>query len=510
MGSIYKTARCVDVWLGKAERPRSVIDLQSKLREWFSEWLRIVRINLRFARGNQYLWALMRQIFDLQRYLALWDALRNIPEVIEQAIDSTEPCWLNRAWVLQEFSLAQRVIFWCGSTAFQYREQRLRSLDSFSGRNLGFRRFSFRVRLDMSSRFRERLRQIDQKRRQGKDIKRSECVDIFQAADVIEPYESTYLGDLVFSLLGMISTEEAKHIGSDCNASATEVFARATYASIRFRNNFDVLSHRSPETQLAGLPSWSLDFSQPTQKHCTDILEHTAIPLHANGSPSLSMLDHTVKLLSIHAAPLGVVLDSFSVFREGRLQQMSSQDLWQFTHRNSKLVDYQEFCEYQRGFVNVGKPLSLRLERYELSQEYEALFHDRLNKAFVEAYESNDAIWEVQLPDIFSEVFALWASLSGTRAYKRTDSYLSRSAIYDRSDLSLFVTSAGLIGIARETISREDTLVLIPAAHPFVALRGTGEFHTFQGNAWVWGIEEKEVTDNWDKLDFTWKKFVLC
>jgi hypothetical protein len=76
-------------------------------------------------------------------------------------------------------------------------------------------------------------------------------------------------GDKIFSLLGMIEVEEKSLVGSEYGLTATQVFARATDASIAVQGSLGIIKDirlrravTSRGSALSQLPTWAFNFLQ--------------------------------------------------------------------------------------------------------------------------------------------------------------------------------------------------------------------------------------------------------
>lgn len=98
MGSIYSTASRVNVWLGLADYPQhAILSTLTKLRAFVLSSVDTFWDD----KSWKFLWYdLSLAVLNVNACIAFLDACRNIPSVVERAISSTTPCWLDRAWVL--------------------------------------------------------------------------------------------------------------------------------------------------------------------------------------------------------------------------------------------------------------------------------------------------------------------------------------------------------------------------------------------------------------------------
>lgn len=85
--------------------------------------------------------------------------------------------------------------------------------------------------------------------------------DILHRLPVIEDARATDPRRFVCGILSIIARRETSVIGVDFTLSVAEVYAKATYASMRFRRTHTILQGVRVGSPRKGLPSWTLDFS---------------------------------------------------------------------------------------------------------------------------------------------------------------------------------------------------------------------------------------------------------
>ena len=520
MGQIYKEARCVHVWLGDAKR-----SWPSGFREKLASYLR----HIAGSKAVEWRYRLkygIQNVVDSDVHISFLQALHNHPEMIQQAIRSTKPCWLDRAWVIQEFSLAKEVYFWCGPIAFQYHPGRI-SLMVQCYSNDEVQRLCTKVNNQIQHTFRRRLALQAEKHTKGEPLTYHEQIDIFRVVEWVRGSKATNPVDMVFSVLGLITAEEAAIIGSDYSLTPAQVFARATYATIKLRNNLDVLTFVPWRSVTPELPTWSLDFVHERSSWRYDPLD-SDIPEDAPGGVSMVALDQMSRLLTISAAFIGTVLDILPICYHQSILPDFKQDLWDFLLYSCTLVDSEESNDCWIGFEEalglLERPGTMRMA----DEQREASFHSSLNRYLAE-YRKGSSLGYESLLVLLSEAFSLWAAGAGTpyRTHRRQparDEFGTSATSFEVSEfapmyryasgldisLVLFVTSSGLIGIAPDTVYKDDHIVLVASERPFVGLRNTGASYSFCGQVWIWGMSGYEVANNWTKLDMEWERCVLC
>ena len=123
--------------------------------------------------------------------------------------------------------------------------------------------------------------------------------------------------DLVYSLLSLITQDEARIIGSNYGITTSQVYAKATYASFIVRQNFDMLIGKHVQS-LEELPSWAFDFSAPPPS----ITLPTAITF-ASEIPSLpgGLVNLDTDLLTVHVR--GHLFDDIGSFMDLKTRERS-------------------------------------------------------------------------------------------------------------------------------------------------------------------------------------------
>lgn len=219
MGDIYKSANRVLVWPGEySDAKRS--DLSNMRRPHFERSGRGFRLN---TRGQAFVLAL------------------------NEAIASREPRWYDRAWIVQEFSMAREVIICFGPISCAYDAhyiaellvrppEPLEQLKVFHARTDNMRR----LKLGLS------------------DPKHS----ISDAALFVSTAACSNPRDRVYSLLSLIDSREAQAISSDYQEPCEETFARATFAAIKAQKTFKIFELINfDQPRLENLPTWAVDFT---------------------------------------------------------------------------------------------------------------------------------------------------------------------------------------------------------------------------------------------------------
>ena len=238
MGKIYDHASCVNVWIG--EVPANMPKLPRR------SLYRLLMLAVRGPCGS-----------------LSWRC-GEIPKAPEMAIKQGQPCWHTRGWVVEEFAFAKEVYFCFGGHRVLFHQQLLDDWHIGWITELYFMDFCSAVFAQMP-----RLRGSD-KSPPGDSQETS--LSLWQAASSLQWFfssaDTTNRKDKVYSVLGMTNEDTVKLVGVDYSLPLEAVYSRATYASIKASNRFDILENvrthddRKPayDDIAMDLRSWSFNF----------------------------------------------------------------------------------------------------------------------------------------------------------------------------------------------------------------------------------------------------------
>lgn len=312
MSRIYKSANRTNVWLGQANK---------ELRRWLV--LSTVASGYRLTRDSGFRRLPSRSIMKSLFFSHL--------ELMNDAIDKTFPRWLDRAWVVQEFALSQRVFLCFGHYEVEY------TLD-WSASALALirkQRWSGFYDVETLLNYLERLRG-GLELSPGGSMRGSNFRDL-QA--LCGSKVATDPRDKIFAFLTLVSDEEASLNSPNYRKPTWQVFAEATYASLRTQKDYSILEFVYPRVprrnRLADLPSWAVDFSyllvpmagwtahfsahQPTTP---PVLDPTCRHLTVSGI-SFDEVESVMKLTTYSVHGLAFLLDIFGQ-RASEMAYMSS------------------------------------------------------------------------------------------------------------------------------------------------------------------------------------------
>ncbi|KAK3620617.1 hypothetical protein LTR22_025518 [Elasticomyces elasticus] len=287
MSEVYSSATTTNIWLGSSIHPESPIHQYQSVHRtlWSSShiMLQILRtlvgayfpkeliLHLRlvrlapsdYGRHARFLVAQLRVDCSPTSYR------------LEEALGHTMPCWKDRAWVSQEFVLSK-------SRHLCYDRKKLAYKPSVSGRWWSAaprERFSMLKRLGYSLKWREDLSYKD-----GHET-------LLQTARRACNVQASNMHDRVFSLLGLITKEEAGAIIVDYAAPYWVTCSRATFASATYHPPKDVFGFIPRSERLSFLecvswevdrrpafPSWVVDFTRSFASPYDEFATHLVWP----------------------------------------------------------------------------------------------------------------------------------------------------------------------------------------------------------------------------------------
>ncbi|KAF2768650.1 hypothetical protein EJ03DRAFT_328131 [Teratosphaeria nubilosa] len=223
MGAIYAKATRVLIWLGA---PTRKIALRPQLM-WLVSNSLSCRVDARGKAKREY---------------------KHYAPLIESAINSTQPRWSERQWVIQEMVLAQEAYICFGHTWLRFDKRAL--VDMLL--TPGMPHMPNLLALNAATSDMANLKAMTALGEQ----------DIAEAALWGAQATCTDPRDKVYSLLSMIYPEEAEIIGSDYTRSVGQVFACATFASMVVLENLDILRLVDfVATRDLEIPTWAVDFT---------------------------------------------------------------------------------------------------------------------------------------------------------------------------------------------------------------------------------------------------------
>ncbi|CAJ2506386.1 Uu.00g005160.m01.CDS01 [Anthostomella pinea] len=462
MGDIYKSAECVDVWLGDVQGP-----LPRMLTGRLHRSCYAIRMAIQELRDNR-----MSPKFALELFRSgcPW-VRRRQAEKLEAAIRDSEPKWAERAWVRQEFLLNSTVFLCFGSERTKWEAEKIwflekigtiEALDAKIKPDWGFRHAS-----DKGSKERWPLNDI-----------RSRLRNV----------EASDPRDMVYSLLGVLPLQQAALIDADYGVPCADVYAKATFASITYDGHLLTLSNTVFKyDDIPFLPSWANNFRHEFP-HAAFTKETSLYHMDFLPEP---LLGGDCKALTVYGLPLDSIT-SVVPLPEGadhrRIWRSNSHTMSTFAQALSDGLD--KFTmrladDTTRLFQDHPWLPSVRLRADE-----ETAAGSLLDWCRIKSYSSY-----LNVVKILSEVFSRWHRSIEPPFDDRPFQYLRHLGdgfFFDHArivdgDACFFTTKTGLVGLAPGTLKVADQVVLAPRA--LLILRTADDNRwTFRGLAYVHGV----------------------
>ena len=335
--------------------------------------------------------------------------------------------------------------------------------------------------------------------------------------------------DKVFSLLALIDSREADMILKDPGAPTEQIFASATVASIVVQSSFAILELIRFNTPLIGslfnLPSWVVDFTVPQNPaarhiHAQDFDGVRWTESKADDpkfsiddcfqSPSLSIvhLDQVDSLMAIRVAGFGTVQPTSGL--GNRLAQFLQTITRSRAGKVSVIPGLSFPASFARFKMNAGV-----LNVYGPDEAYYNVV-----KCFFATWNmmtgfsgqhysymlpvTDDELWPGRLQAEFIAQAASTVSNSAPEiiAFVEYTTFVSDGCV-------IFVSEAGLIGLAPASIAEGDSIVLVPGSKLPMIFRQAGDGHQFRGFAFVHGIWDGELIQAWKDIDVDSQTIIL-
>ena len=456
MGSIYRTAERVLVWLGEADATSDMaFDLMPKID---SRWVN-----------------------SAEEASSVWSFY----------FDATRRPYMSRVWIIQEFALARRdPVVLCGhkqvSWSLFMSAYKALALDFFTTIDMVRQDYAegrvpgvlAKLRYDLFDELRTTINQDG-----GADLR--------QLLIMSRPSETTEPRDRIYGLLEILDVEDRKHFEVDYSKPTAMIYAEAM--SLIFRQGGGphfvggMWCCSVPNPAVPDLPSWVPDFSSQTaEKQAPSPLNiqfHPPFPRSASGpgadADNGRVLDD-LKTLSVEALPVDVVED---VLHFGETLTECIAQLSEVSHRVTTASLRSISDENLRPFI----------ERFRSS---EPLWRTLIsNKKYSSAYDA--------APDSY-EIIYLQLLASQTRSHNITDgdALLTSEYCYALETHlprhAFFTTRNGLVGVGMPGVRAGDEVTIWFGANVPFLVRPCEHDTTkcaLIGAAYVAGIMEGQMVD---------------
>lgn len=459
MGSLYRAATDVTVWLGDADV--------------------VFHLDLTDAKSTA------TQYHDWRMHC------------LRAAITDTRPSWWKRTWVVQEYANA-----W-NSVLYQFGPHMLSESELFallsSMKDPGGQTDAYSLDADglyYALRWFQQVRAVDAP---------LEPRGLATFATLLFATQCADPRDKVYGVLSVIDPREWQAIIPDYDQTCAEVFARATYVAISANESISVLALNSfdrPRT-VEMLPSWAVDFMCPWQPddryvvdpaHFIDERPQKFVSWSSDcEKPKLSSRAMCITTTGVlfDIMNTAINLPSWNSFRKNPERLSTLHDLYRrlsglrpHEHHEDKTKSSTDKCQgLSHQFVELmarrtGHCEPAKLDAQDLAEEEEL---ETFTEVLCAIFENWDYEFYGTLVNDFEvpnrELIMMWATHAEDAA---------GSAVF-------FVTATGFLGIAPNGMMPGDVVALLHGSNAPVLLRRIGEQYTFHGFAYVHGIMRSEL-----------------
>lgn len=523
MGTIYEEASCVNIWLGETGKR--------------TRYSRRVWPDLRFTTFlYSKIWRHPRAIVSI---------LRQEPLALDEALSRSDPKWQERAWTIQEFLLAKHAFLCFGEYRIPFQSGILNAIISTGAitdpEHYGSEFEGLARTLERRLSFVKRQMHVSKRKSSQRKL------TILEAANVLGSVRSTNPRDMVYSLLGLISPEEASYIGVDYACPCQQVYSKATFAALKCSGTFDVLhfvvlnAHPGRPKKIVGLPTWCINFDY------LPYVRDGSFSRERNGTPLLNLdvgysrrlrkiglgstnvtLDSTYRILSFEGVELGIVADilTLRVVDYGPEELKSKQDVVdrfvQGAASRAKSV-----LSSPRGDDIFGDAILRALvfgsyDKYDSSWGY-GIDHASTDEAILTNYRRKRKPREHHLMSPAGAAklaFEEWNTLvipaanePGLTGFPIPDTSWRELGAFEQylrmttDDWAvLFLTANGMLGLASSSVEKGDSVVMVPGAWPFILLKQDTHF---AGLVFAHGLTHPSFWERWDGEGYQRREFLL-
>ncbi|KAK3638746.1 hypothetical protein LTR56_012853 [Elasticomyces elasticus] len=548
MGEIYSRASTVYIWLGTtvlADSPRHELTSARRMMLHCSSIVAQVPKGLkdfaaRLPSELYQTWRLNGLHLDSVELVYL-KAYRNIlfmgvsatPYRIEKALQSTTPCWTERAWVLQEFALSSSAQICFDRTKLPYECYYL----YISGGCVP--EVCQRTR-DLST----LLFEIWYPLQQTKNVFGPPLASHSRSLQGILPLarsaalsQSSNLQDKVFAFLGMVREEEAREIVVDYNIPFWVTCARATYASAK-HNRDEWNPHQSRCARLSVLevasfaddrppsfPSWAADFSRLIWRTPYESFS-TPFGWPGSGDHYDVSLSPDLRCLTTYGVIFGSVAASFTLYAQRDEDSSTNARFDDGDHEYSclttgtsvpavlatLLAELTILALQNRGPIAAGVLDNSKLQPEKLLDLASQLKKQQINP-YVEAevvlgtLQTCFAYWQRALASEQSSYTVPWDPRSYELQVSSSYAFLYYLNIHS---IRLFASTNGYVGFAPDDVEPGDTIVFLRGAEWPAVLRQYEDRWELRGFVYVCGVMQGELKDGDGLREWEVEPFVLC
>ncbi|KAF2725195.1 HET-domain-containing protein [Polychaeton citri CBS 116435] len=465
MGRIYSLAERVLVWLGESEMDQ----MERKQSEG--------SLSEPMLRANS---------FPLD-HAAQHGHTMSQQEALANAITRTRPLWWERAWVIQEFLMAQHdPVVQFGSYTLPW-QSFMQMFKNAKGLQNDLTKF-----------------------RNARSGARDKTQSILRFRDLAGSTSATDSRDKVYCFLSLIRPEEAALIEPDYHLPQAEVFARTTFAVFVANGSLAALAYIiSRQQRDDSLPSWSVDFAfsgveinyvgdDETYAGLVQILQ--AWKCRASSSPKLS-LSSDARVLSINGCFLDAIVNTVVL----------STNPSNWSNRNERLGHDLAPIFQKLDSKNPYHAIAAKSRVHAIARTASKVTWTRL----IAEAQSLAYNYTWNLGDIVA-LFRLWKELCCPR-HQCIDRDVEQRRLLDWAQYAyhaagqvvLFTTISGFVGIGPGSIRTGDFVGLMDGSNAPVVLQYQQNDYAFRGLALIGGIMDGELSDLFSEFPLDHTKFDL-
>ena len=458
MGQIYKSALNVLVWLGEYKNASRLDPWLMRLPHKSNGYERTGHLN---GRGTKF------------------------AGTLNDALQQVGPQWIDRAWIVQEFVLSRKIIFCFGPLTIDHEE--------FLGPHKQYPRCDpvwiahyapTEVKYHQLASFYDKL---DSMRKLQLKLQKRD-LSLFDAISSTGGTECKDSRDKIFSLLGLLTTEEAHLIQPNYHDTFAQVFIRATFASIITQHDFKIFALVTVQRPCLtdDLPTWVPDFRVKFAPRLQDFLDGFYSDLALPITLSLNTLPLRIRdtgLLTLYGSFLGRVVsfvilpDRGKYFGDRFWQDVFTQLRVSFTIRDLRAESAREKWPIANFDPSqVGRPSH---ETWMTENVIRAIFAfwDETAGFMACNFGSRMPFWACEDDELTRRGYGQAKSSSFYQFWQYAD-FVGGGSV-------LFVSSSGHVGLAPKTVKLGDHVTIVPGCKMPVILRSTGTAYDFRGLAHV-------------------------
>ena len=481
MGDVYEAAIRVLIWLGEYSNATLYDHVQMR-RPHFKQRSKAY---LRNSRGRKFALAL------------------------NEAIASTEPKWHDRAWIIQEFSMAREIRLCFGPISMLYDPIHMVDLMLHSAEPLeDLRAFHAKV---------SDMRKLKLGSREPKQSI-SEAILYTSAASCSKPR------DKVYSLLSLIDPNESQIIRGDFRERSEQAFARATIAAIVARLDFQIfelIGFNQP--RVANLPTWAVDFTMrhsPVDGRIHQMEHASVVWMDVERETTGKSFDSNLQ----HLVLTGVQLDKVSTtmqikaitasvpgnaVADGLAELLNTLVRTHASHRGDNTT--LSFAHTHATSTTGSDDLLIYGPETRVFNVIHAAFVLWNNATGFSRRHGKGALPSFHMPiDSDGRNAGLSREILDS-ASKFTSSVIPymEYAHFVSAGCVFFATAEGFIGLAPNTLAEDDLIILVSGSKFPMIVRRDGDAYLFRGLAYVHGIWNKELVSAWKDKHIVQREYVL-